>query len=100
MSKKNPASSADVFASLPQVYADSDYKPYNLADCLPSTLEPTQQEQLLQLLTEYNDLFQGTLGCVPGPPLDLELKPNVQPYHAKPFPIPRAHLEAMTKEVN
>jgi len=32
--------------------------------------------------------------------LKLELKDGVKPYHAKPFPVPKAYEETLKKEVN
>ena len=32
-------------------------------------------------------------------PIELELKPDAQPYHARPYPIPRCHAETLKMEI-
>ena len=36
-------------------------------------------------------MFDGNLGTWNGKPYDIKLKPDAEPYHGKPFPIPRIH---------
>ena len=55
---------------------------------------------MLQVLREYEDMFDGTLGDYTGSEYKIELQDNVKPYHAKPFPIPRVHEETLKKEVD
>ena len=47
-------------------------------------LTQLEQQQLLALLNKYADLFDGTLGRWNLEPVDLELKPDASPYHARP----------------
>lgn len=49
----------------------------------------------MKLLREYEDLFDGTLGTWQQEHIDIELKPGVTPYHAKPFPIPKAYEDTL-----
>ena len=58
-----------------------------------------QKKKLLILLLEYNHLFDGTLGDWKTDPVDLELKPNAKPYHAKAFPVPQIHEAHLRREV-
>ena len=51
-------------------------------------LQETERNELNQLLKKYEYLFDGTLGKWKTEPIDIELKENVNPYHAKPFPVP------------
>ena len=44
-------------------------------------------------------MFDGTLGSYNGPDYKIELKEEIKPYHAKPFPIPRVHEETLKREV-
>jgi hypothetical protein len=44
-------------------------------------------------------MFDGTLGKRTGDPYHIELKPNVTPYHARAFPIPRIHEQTLRDEV-
>ena len=42
-------------------------------------------------------MFDGSLGTWHGKPYDIKLKPDAEPYHGKPFPVPRIH-ELMFKQ--
>ena len=77
-----------------------DYEVYDLVSCLPQHLSKKEQDQLLALLQKYQDLFQGKLGRLPGPPLDLELKPGADPVYCRPYPIPRSQEAMFKKEVD
>jgi len=78
---------------------------YEKAD-LPSVVESScphlslhQRRQLLTLLEEFEDLFDGTLGEWETDPVSLELKPGIKPYAGKPYPIPRSQRDTLKKEV-
>ena len=62
-------------------------------------LRVEEQRQLLALLDKYKDLFDGTLGKWNHEPIELELKPDAEPYHARPYPVPRCHAQALQMEV-
>ena len=62
-------------------------------------LSQDERDKLLLLLQKYKSLFDGTLGKGTGSPYNIELKEGAQPYHAKPFPIPRAHVDTLRVEV-
>lgn len=51
------------------------------------------------LKTFENDLFSGKLGSWKGEPYDIPTKTPLQPYHAKPYPIPYSMLDATKKEI-
>ena len=80
---------------------DAKYEPANLekivADC--KQLSNRQQKQLLRLLQKYNSLFDGSLGTWKDNPVEIELREGVTPYHAKPFPIPKAYELKLKLEV-
>ena len=80
---------------------DAKYEPANLQDVTGQCthLSDKEQEMLLALLNVYSMLFDGTLGMWKDTTLDIELKPDVQPYHAKPYPIPRAYEATLKMEV-
>ena len=42
-------------------------------------------------------MFDGNLGTCHGKPYNIKLKPDAEPYHGKPFPVPRIH-ELMFKQ--
>ena len=63
-------------------------------------LSPEEKNKLLQMLSEFEELFDGTLGDWNTTPVSLELKEGTTPFHAKrAFPIPRVYLEVLKKEV-
>ena len=45
-------------------------------------------------------MFDGNLGNYTGTEYKIELLKGAQPYHAKPFPIPKIHEETLKTEVN
>ena len=42
-------------------------------------------------------MFDGNLVTCHGKPYDIKLKPDAEPYHGKPFPVPHIH-ELMFKQ--
>jgi hypothetical protein len=62
-------------------------------------LSANQQKKLLQLLTKYELLFDGTLGDWKTKPVSFPLKEGVSPYHGRAFPVPKVHKETIMKEV-
>jgi hypothetical protein len=62
-------------------------------------LSADQQKKLLQLLTKYESLFEGTLGNWKAKPVSFQLKEGVSPYHGQAFPVPKVHKETIKKEV-
>ena len=60
-------------------------------------LHKDQQDALISLFSEYEELFSGDLGKVPGPPVKLHLKPNSVPFSACPYTVPKA-LEHVSKK--
>ena len=64
-----------------------------------SNLYQIQQKQLKRLLTDNESLFDGTLGQWTGEPYETQLKDNVEPYHAKPFPVPHAYKATLKTKV-
>ena len=62
-------------------------------------LSVTQQRDLLKLLQDFEELFDGTLGDWDTEPIHLKVKEGATPYHGRPFPVPRIHLETLKKEV-
>ena len=55
---------------------------------------------MCDLLKKCEDLFDGTLGKWQHKPMDLELKPDVEPCHARPCPIPKCHSDTLQMEVD
>jgi gag-polyprotein putative aspartyl protease len=80
---------------------DNDYGKADLKDVaeMQTHLSQDERDKLEKLLNKYDDLFDGTLGRWTHPDYKLELKPDVKPYHAKAFPVPKVHMETLKKEV-
>ena len=80
---------------------DAKYEPANLdqivAECV--NLNDEQKQSLRDLLEEYKHLFDGTLGHWSGDDYHIELKEGAQPYHAKPFPIPKTYEATLKLEI-
>jgi hypothetical protein len=57
------------------------------------------KKKLLQLLKNYESLFDGTLGDWKTKPVSFQLKEGVSPYHGQAFPVPKVYKETIIKEV-
>mmetsp|Transcript_119887 Transcript_119887/g.346392 ORF Transcript_119887/g.346392 Transcript_119887/m.346392 type:complete len:738 (-) Transcript_119887:6878-9091(-) len=63
-------------------------------------LSLSQQQQLLSVLQRHSTLLEGRLGTWKDVLVDVDLLPNVQPYHCKNYiPIPHIYLETLKKEI-
>ena len=62
-------------------------------------LNVNEKNSLLHTLLNFEGLFDGSLGEWQTKPVSVEIKPNVTPYHAKPFGIPQIHMDTVKKEV-
>jgi len=63
-------------------------------------LDPSEKEQLFNLLSKYEHLFDGTLGSWNTDPIELELKDaDTKPYHAKPYPVPHSQEKQLKEEI-
>jgi len=80
---------------------DAKYEAADLAEVVKeqSHLTDDEQQQLLTLLREHETLFDGTLGHWNDAPHEIELKKDVKPYHARAYPIPKVHTDALKLEV-
>jgi hypothetical protein len=63
-------------------------------------LTTSEQQKLLALLKKCEDLFDGTLGTFTGAPCDVKLKDDVEPHHARPFPLPKIHELTLKSELD
>eukprot|EP00804_Cyclotella_cryptica_P015316 CCRYP_005412-RA/>CCRYP_005412-RA protein AED:0.35 eAED:0.35 QI:0/0/0/1/0/0/3/0/568 len=62
-------------------------------------LSVPEQTKLLELLQEFEELFSGKLGDWDCKPVSLQLKEGAQPYHGRPFPIPKKHVEITKRKI-
>ena len=72
---------------------DAKYSRANIKTIAESSTHLDTQEinELYTLLKKYECLFDGNLGTWHGKPYDIKLKLDAEPYHGKPFPVPRIH---------
>ena len=75
-------------ADLPKVISDN---------C--AHLDSNQQKELLALLSNFNELFDGSLGDWKTKHVSLELKEGATPFHGRPFPVPLIHRDSLKKEI-
>ena len=81
---------------------DANYQKANLAEIVndySTHLSNPERHKLLKLLTEFEVLFNGTLGDFKTNPISFELKENAKAFHGRPFPIPHVYLETLPREV-
>ena len=62
-------------------------------------LTKAQQDQLEQALADTQVLFDSKLGHFKQAKIHLDLDPNAQPVHARPYSIPHVHEPAFAKEL-
>ena len=72
---------------------DSKYSKANIKTIAESSthLDLQERNELHTLLKKYESLFDGNLGIWHGKTYDIKLRQDVEPYHGKPFPVPRIH---------
>ena len=77
------------------------YNKYNYRDMVLKChrLSGEQKDILIDILSQYEDLFSGKLGSVPGPPVSLKLKPSSKPYCAWAYTVSKALEHIAKKEV-
>jgi hypothetical protein len=63
-------------------------------------LSADQQKKLLQLLKNYESLFNGTLVDWKTKPVSFQLKEGVSLYHGLAFPVPKIRKDTLIKEVD
>ncbi len=63
-------------------------------------LSPSERESLLSLLLKFEQLFDGTLGEWTLPPVSIQLKEGVKPFHGRPYLIPKVHKATLMKEID
>ena len=79
-------------------YEKADLQSIVSANCTHLSLQ--DQNLLLELLTEFEELFDGTLGDWNTEPVSFELKEGAKPYHGKAYPVPKSRKETTIKELN
>ena len=72
---------------------DDKYSKANIKNIAESStrIYPQERNELYTLLKKCESLSSGNLGTWYVKPYDIKLKPDAEPYHEKPFPVPRIH---------
>ena len=81
---------------------DDKYEKANILEVIRENckhLTVRQQVMLVSLLTEFETLFDGTLGDWKTSPVKLELRKGMRPFHGRAYPVPVIHKETLKKEV-
>ena len=81
---------------------DAHYEKANIVETISkncSHLSNNKQQQIINLLNKYEELFDGTLGDMNTSPVHLEVKEGAKPKHHKPFPVPKIHEMTLKKEL-
>jgi len=63
-------------------------------------LKDEEKEEQVQLLEKFKDQFDGRLDTWRGEALNIEVKEDAKPYHARVFLIPKSREEGLKKEFN
>ena len=81
---------------------DALYEKANLVEAVKKYcchLSKDRREEILKLLLQFEDLFDGTLGGFHTNPVHLDLKEGAVPKHHKPFPGAKIHEDTLKKEL-
>ena len=80
---------------------DAHYQKADLAKVVNSNqhLDATKRQELLALLKKHEQLFDGTLGTWRTAPVELKIRKDAKPYHARAFPVPRIYDASFKREI-
>jgi hypothetical protein len=69
---------------------DAKYERTDLAEVVNGLthLNAHQKADLLQVLQENDEVFDGTLRVFPHKKVHLDIDPNAKPVHSRPYPVP------------
>ena len=81
---------------------DANYEKPNMEEEVSKMehLTEFQRTLLLALLQRHELLFDGQLGDWKGPAVEIPLKENATPYHARSYPIPHIHEQTFKKDLD
>ena len=86
-----PASTTDATKQVIQIL-DANYEKADLQAVVEATgphWSFPDKNKFVELLKEFEDLFDGTLGHWRTEPVSFELKEGAKPYHDRPYPLPK-----------
>ena len=80
---------------------DAKYEETSIADVVKQQthLNDSQKAALRIVLEKHSKLFDGTLGVYPHRKFSIEVEPGAKPVHARPYSVPRIHMEVFKKEL-
>jgi hypothetical protein len=72
---------------------EAKYEKANIKDVVAQCkhISNTEQKQLFAVLNQFQSLLDGTLGHWKNEGCDITFQPNMKPYHARPYLIPKVH---------
>ena len=81
---------------------DAKYSKASLKTIAESStyLDPQERNELYTLLKKYESLFDGNIGTWHGKLYVIKFKPDAEPYHGKPFPVPCIHELTLKQELD
>ena len=84
-----------------QCILDANYEKANLKEIVLECthLNKIEQKGLNDLLSKFEQMFDGQLGQWTGKPYEIELKAGATPYHSRPFALPKCYEKTLRKEV-
>ena len=91
----------DAFLTVPIL--DAKYEKADLAEVARNQthLSDSQRNDLFQLLSRHERLFDGTLGLYPHEKMHIELLPGERfESFSRPYPVPHIHLDTFKKELD
>ena len=80
-------------------FTKATYQQANLRICVPAHLKNNEKKQLLDLLFEYEHMFQGRLGHLPGKPVHIDIRPGAKPFYGRAFSVPKAYEKLLRDEI-
>jgi hypothetical protein len=80
---------------------DAKYEKVNMDDVVNKLthLSATQKEDLRNVLRDFSNLFDGTLGVFSYRKFHIDVMPGAEPKHVRPYAVASIHLEAFKKEL-
>ena len=78
-------------------FTKATYQQANLRSCVPAYLKNNEKKQLLDLLFEYEHMFQGRR--LPGKPVHIDIRPGAKPFHGRAFSVPKAYEKLLRDEI-
>jgi hypothetical protein len=99
---QEPASTRNATKRVVEIF-DAKYDRADLPSIVKNNcahLSTSHRNLLLVLLLKFEELFKGMLGDWKLPPVSFELKEGANPYHGRPYPIPKIHKATLMKEVD